>query len=122
MISHRSFDQDNSADFSATEGSIASNDPMQGKSAVAAEFLKALSHEARLLILCHLQDRELSVSSLEGLLGSRQSAVSQHLARLRAEGMVTSRREGKTIYYRIHDPKARALVAEMYRLFCAPGA
>jgi DNA-binding transcriptional ArsR family regulator len=71
----------------------------------AAAFLKALSHEGRLMILCHLAAGERSVTELEALLGSRQAAVSQQLARLRLEGLVTTRREGKTIFYSIHDPK-----------------
>ena len=71
----------------------------------AAAFLKALSHEGRLMILCHLAAGERSVTELETLLGSRQAAVSQQLARLRLEGLVTTRREGKTIFYAIHDPK-----------------
>jgi DNA-binding transcriptional ArsR family regulator len=71
----------------------------------AAAFLKALSHEGRLMILCHLAAGERSVTELERLLGSRQAAVSQQLARLRLEGLVTTRREGKAIYYAIQDPK-----------------
>jgi DNA-binding transcriptional ArsR family regulator len=71
----------------------------------AAAFLKALSHEGRLMILCHLAVGERSVTELEHLLGSRQAAVSQQLARLRLEGLVTTRREGKAIYYAIQDPK-----------------
>jgi DNA-binding transcriptional ArsR family regulator len=71
----------------------------------AAGFLKALSHEGRLMILCHLAAGERSVTELEGLLGSRQAAVSQQLARLRLEGLVATRREGKAIYYSIQDAK-----------------
>ena len=71
----------------------------------AAAFLKALSHEGRLAILCHLTEGERSVTELERLLGSRQAAVSQQLARLRLEGLVSTRREGKTIFYAIQDPK-----------------
>ena len=60
----------------------------------ASDFLKVLSHEGRLKILCHLATRERSVTELEGLLGARQAAVSQQLARLRLEGFVSTRREG----------------------------
>lgn len=120
MISGQGFDQAHSSQTTAEITGDTAENPMQANAASAAEFLKALSHEARLMILCHLSDRELSVTELEGLLGTRQSAVSQHLARLRADGLVASRREGKAIFYRILDPRARAIVAEVYRLFCAP--
>lgn len=88
------------------------------RAAEAAALLKALSHEGRLMILCHLSSGECSVSELEGLLGARQAAVSQQLARLRTEGLVTARRDGKTIYYSIRDPKAAAVVATVYQLYC----
>jgi DNA-binding transcriptional ArsR family regulator len=76
----------------------------------AAGFLKALSHEGRLMILCHLSDSEKSVTELEGLLGQRQAAVSQQLARLRLEGLVATRREGKAIFYRLADARVEALL------------
>ncbi len=85
----------------------------------ASNFLKALAHEGRLMILCHLSAGEKSVSELESLLGSRQAAVSQQLARLRLEGIVSARRDGKTIYYALHDPKAARLVGVVYDMFCA---
>ncbi|MCE6953299.1 metalloregulator ArsR/SmtB family transcription factor [Cereibacter sphaeroides] len=86
----------------------------------AAAFLKALSHEGRLMILCHLSNGERSVTELETLLASRQAAVSQQLARLRQEGLVSARREGKTIWYSIADPKVRRTVAMLYDMFCRP--
>lgn len=92
---------------------------LQERASEATAFLKALSHEGRLLILCHLGEGERSVTELEQLLGARQSAVSQQLARLRLEGLVDNRRDGKTIYYRIADPRARALIASLHDLFCA---
>lgn len=76
----------------------------------AAGFLKALSHEGRLMILCHLAGGEKSVTELEGLLGQRQAAVSQQLARLRLEGLVNTRRDGKAIFYRIEDGRVMALL------------
>ena len=85
----------------------------------ASCFLKALAHEGRLMILCHLSSGEKSVTELEHLLQSRQAAVSQQLARLRLEGIVSSRREGKTIYYALHDPKAARLIGVVYDMFCA---
>ena len=95
---------------------------MAARAAEAASFLKALSHEGRLMILCHLSNGEKSVTALEDLLGARQAAVSQQLARLRAEGLVTARRDGKVIHYSIRDPKAAAIMALVYDLFCGPTA
>jgi len=86
----------------------------------AADFLKAVAHEGRLLILCHLTSGEKSVTDLENLLHSRQAAVSQQLARLRLEGLVKYRREGKTIYYSLNDEKARKVIEMVYELFCCP--
>lgn len=87
------------------------------RAAEAAAFLKALSHEGRLMILCHLAARERSVTELEELLGARQAAVSQQLARLRLEGLVTTRRDGKAIIYAIRDPKVLRQVRLMQELF-----
>ncbi len=84
----------------------------------AAGFLKALAHEGRLMILCHLRTGPKSVTELEDLLGSRQAAVSQQLARLRFEGLVTCHREGKSIIYAIQDPKVGRIIGLMYELFC----
>ena len=95
---------------------------MAVRAADAANFLKALSHEGRLMILCHLSSGEKSVTDLEERLGARQAAVSQQLARLRSEGLVATRRDGKTIYYSIRDPKAGEVMALIYDLFCSPAA
>ena len=86
----------------------------------AARFLKALSQESRLLILCHLASGEKSVTELEEFLSARQAAVSQQLARLRLEGLVTYRREGKTIYYRLGSDEVRQMLETIYDLFCKP--
>ena len=86
----------------------------------ASNFLKAISHEGRLMILCHLASGEKSVTELEDLLSARQAAVSQQLTRLRLEGLVTPRRDGKAIYYSIADPKAQQMVGLMYEMFCKP--
>jgi DNA-binding transcriptional ArsR family regulator len=85
----------------------------------AANFLKALSHEGRLMILCHLTSGEKSVTELETLLGSRQAAVSQQLARLRLEGLVSSRRDGKVIHYSLSDPRAQRMMGLIHEMFCA---
>jgi ArsR family transcriptional regulator, virulence genes transcriptional regulator len=85
----------------------------------ATEFLKALAHESRLLILCDLLDGEKSVGELEAFLDLRQSTVSQQLARLRLEGLVAARREGKTIYYSISNEKVRSVIGVLYNAFCS---
>jgi len=84
----------------------------------ASAFLKAISHEGRLMILCHLASGEKSVTELEDLLSARQAAVSQQLSRLRLEGLVTPRREGKAIYYRLTDDRPRQIIEIVYDLFC----
>ena len=84
----------------------------------AAAFLKTVAHEGRLMTLCHLGSGEKSVGALEALLQMRQAAVSQILARLREEGRVKTRREGKTIYYSLADDKTRELIDLLYRQFC----
>lgn len=84
----------------------------------ASNFLKAISHEGRLMILCHLASGEKSVTELEDLLSARQAAVSQQLSRLRLEGLVTPRRDGKAIYYSLADDRARQLIEVVYDLFC----
>jgi len=93
-------------------------DDMVEQAQAAASFLKALAHEGRLLILCYLSSGEKSVTELEQLLGSRQAAVSQQLARLRLEGLVTCRRDGKTIFYSLGDARAARTVGLMYDMFC----
>lgn len=85
----------------------------------ASEFLKALSHENRLLLLCLLSENERSVSELEEILSMRQSAVSQQLARLRLDGLVHARRDGKAVVYSIADEKVRRTVHLVYEMFCA---
>jgi DNA-binding transcriptional ArsR family regulator len=96
-------------------------DQMLAQATAAAAFLKALSHEGRLMILCHLSAGEKSVTELERLLESRQAAVSQQLARLRSDGLVATRRDGKAIYYAIQDPKVRRTIALVYDMFCKQG-
>ena len=84
----------------------------------ASNFLKAISHEGRLMILCHLASGEKSVTELEDLLSARQAAVSQQLTRLRLEGLVTPRREGKAIYYSLTDDRPKQIIEVVYDLFC----
>ncbi|MFK7752139.1 MAG: ArsR/SmtB family transcription factor [Sedimentitalea sp.] len=84
----------------------------------ASNFLKAISHEGRLMILCHLASGEKSVMELEDLLSARQAAVSQQLSRLRLEGLVKPRRDGKAIYYSLTDDRPRQIIEVVYDLFC----
>jgi len=86
----------------------------------ASDFLKALSHEGRLVILCLLIDGEKSVTELEQLLKLRQPNVSQQLARLRADDLVDARRSGKSIYYSVTRPEVIEIIAALYRTFCRP--
>lgn len=84
----------------------------------ASAYLKALAHEGRLLLLCLLAERERSVTELEGLLALRQPTVSQQLARLRLEGLVQARREGKTIHYSLADDDTRKVIQLIHDKFC----
>jgi DNA-binding transcriptional ArsR family regulator len=86
----------------------------------ASEFLKAMSHEARLVILCLLTEGEKSVTEIEQLLKLRQPAVSQQLARLRADDLVETRRDGKNIYYSLARPEVRQVIEALHSAFCAP--
>jgi DNA-binding transcriptional ArsR family regulator len=86
----------------------------------AANFLKAFSHDGRLMILCYLVGGPRSVGELETLLSSRQAAVSQQLARLRMEGLVSARREAQTIYYSIRDQRVYDVLQLLKCMFCPP--
>ena len=91
---------------------------MVGNAKRASGFLKALAHESRLMILCILAEGEKSVSELEDLLALRQPTVSQQLARLRADGLVSTRRDGKAIYYNLASDEARVVIGAIYDVFC----
>ena len=91
---------------------------MASQATDAAAYLKTLAHEGRLMILCHLGTGEKSVGELEDTLNVRQAAVSQMLARLRDEGLVCTRRDGKTIYYSLSDDKTIQVIGLLYSLFC----
>jgi DNA-binding transcriptional ArsR family regulator len=93
-------------------------DVMIANAQEASEFLKALSHEARLVILCLLVEGEKSVAEIEGMLSLRQPAVSQQLARLRADDLVQTRRDGKNIYYSLARPEVRDIIAALHAAFC----
>ncbi len=93
-------------------------DKMMASACDASALLKAISHEGRLMILCALVTGEKSVTELEELLHARQAAVSQQLARLRMEGLVVPRREGKAIFYSLADDRPRRILEVMYEMFC----
>ncbi len=95
-----------------------SMDSMMESAKEATDFLKALGHEGRLMILCRLVEGECSVTELEDLLSARQAAVSQQLARLRLEGLVKTRRDGKVMYYSLADEKVERTIRLVYDLFC----
>ena len=92
---------------------------MMKNARAASDFLKALAHENRLLLLCLLSERERSVTELEELLSLRQTTVSQQLARLRLDGLVTTRRDGKTVYYSLADANTLKFVKVIYEMFCS---
>jgi len=93
-------------------------DGMAAKAKDASDFLKALAHEGRLMILCLLCDGEKSVTELEQMLALRQPTVSQQLARLRAEGLVAARRDGKTMHYRLASEDVRVIIGAVHQVFC----
>jgi DNA-binding transcriptional ArsR family regulator len=108
-------DSGNDDDMAAQRLNMAA---LQEQAHDASMLLKALAHEARLVILCQLIDGEKTVSELEALVGLRQPAVSQQLARLRADRLVEARRTGKNIYYSIAREDARAVIAALHGVFC----
>lgn len=92
---------------------------LKKRAAEAEAFLRAIASRHRLMILCTLVEGERSVGELVARLGLTQSNLSRHLAMLREEGLVATRREGTTIYYRIGSDRVHAIFAELYRMFCA---
>jgi DNA-binding transcriptional ArsR family regulator len=84
----------------------------------ASRLLKALSNPDRLLLLCHLAEGETCVADLEQLSGIAQPTLSQQLGVLREQGLVSTRREGKNIHYRIDSPQALAVLVVLYQQFC----
>ncbi|HLU19259.1 MAG TPA: metalloregulator ArsR/SmtB family transcription factor [Pusillimonas sp.] len=91
----------------------------QEGAAKAAAMLRAVGNPNRLLLLCLLiQHQELSVSALQAHVGLSQSALSQHLAKMREEGLVTYRREAQTLHYRIDNPDVAKLVATLKEIYC----
>lgn len=94
---------------------------LQTNSAAAASLLKVLSNRYRLMVLCELISGERSVTQLEAVVPLSQSALSQHLAKLRETGLVATRREAQVIYYSLEDARVACILGVMHELFCAPG-
>ncbi|MBK8544654.1 MAG: helix-turn-helix transcriptional regulator [Caulobacteraceae bacterium] len=100
------------ADLSSTQ--------FAAKAGEAAALLKALAHEARLMVLCQLIEGEHSAGALQESSGLSQSALSQHLARLREEGLVDTRRDAQTIYYRLANPNVARVLDTLAQIYCPP--
>jgi len=93
-------------------------DALMAQARAASDLLKALSHETRLLIMCLLNEGEMSVTEIEQVIDLPQATVSQQLARLRVDGLVQTRRDGRLIYYSIANKEAEAVVESLYDMFC----
>ncbi|MDH3643810.1 MAG: metalloregulator ArsR/SmtB family transcription factor [Gammaproteobacteria bacterium] len=93
---------------------------MQENATRASELMKLLGHPHRLMILCQLNQGECSVGELSEKVGINQSPLSQHLARMRHEGVVTSRREAQTVYYSLAGKEIAAVISLLYELYCDP--
>jgi DNA-binding transcriptional ArsR family regulator len=93
---------------------------MRAHAGDAARLLKALANDRRLMILCLLVEREMSVGEINAQVGLSQSALSQHLALLRAEGLVSTRREAQTIHYSVAPGPVHALIETLHRIYCPP--
>jgi len=93
---------------------------LQAQAAEAEKLLKAMANRARLMILCELLDGERTVTELHVAVGLTMSAASQHLAKLREEGIVATRRESQTIYYSLASEAAERMLGVLYEIFCAP--
>ena len=92
---------------------------MEASAGQAVALLKALANERRLFILCHLLERELSVGELNERLGLSQSALSQHLALLRRDELVSTRKEAQTVYYSQRSHEVREMITLLHQLYCS---
>lgn len=92
---------------------------MEASAVEAARLLRLMGHDGRLMVLCHLSREPLTVGDLQKRLALSQSALSQHLARLRADGLVTAERDGTRMIYCLSSPKARRIVEVLQGLYCA---
>lgn len=101
-----------------SEGIVIDLERIQSNARRASTLLKAMSNQHRLMILCQLVPGEKCVSELEKIVGLSQSALSQHLARLRRDSLVTTRREAQTIFYSLAGDEASAVIETLYGLYC----
>ncbi len=101
-------------------GIVMDLETMQASAQRASEMMKLLGHPHRLMILCELKMGELSVGELSRKIGIGQSPLSQHLARMRYENVVESRRDAQTVYYSLKEGEASALIQALYEIFCEP--
>jgi len=95
-------------------------DAVKSKAGEAADFLKSMANDRRLIVLCELAKGERTVGELEAVAGLSQSALSQHLAKLREAKLVGTRREAQTIYYSLANPGVKRLIDVLYDLYCRP--
>jgi DNA-binding transcriptional ArsR family regulator len=95
---------------------------LEAQAESAAELLSAIANPRRLVVLCHLVEGERTVGELTEIAGLSQSAMSQHLARMRALGLVATRRAGQSIYYRLASPELREVITTLHRIYCMPPA
>ncbi|MDX2101549.1 MAG: ArsR family transcriptional regulator [Alphaproteobacteria bacterium] len=98
------------------------SDLLSAKASHVADLLSAMANPKRLLILCSLMRAECTAGELAEQAGLSFPAASQHLTRMRLQGLVATRREGQTIHYSLNSPEVRVLMETLYRLFCAPDA
>jgi DNA-binding transcriptional ArsR family regulator len=104
-----------------TSPATAQLDELAAKAAEAARLLRLLANENRLLLLCHLAgEGEMSVGALAEAVGLSQPALSQHLALLREDGLVATRREAQAVFYRLAEPKVARILAVLRELYCPP--
>lgn len=102
-------------------GSAADMAALRANAATAARMLRLLANERRLLLLCHLAGAgEMTVTVLAATLGLSQPALSQHLAKLREDGLVATRKASQAVFYRLADPKAARLLDLLRELYCPP--
>jgi DNA-binding transcriptional ArsR family regulator len=95
---------------------------LEQKAEEVSRLLTAMANAKRLLVLCNLLEGERSVGELADIVGLSSAALSQHLAKMRAMDLVTTRRDGQTIYYQLASREIRQVLETLYRLYCAPGA
>ncbi len=110
------------ANFDEGDSPVMNLAKMKSSAAGAASLLKGLANPHRLIVLCHLAEGEKSVGELEALLGMRQPHLSQHLARLRRNALVETRRNSRTIYYRLSSSAAAQVIRLLYDIYCSRAA